>query len=407
MSAPESNLIDIADENEGVTVLGRYFYTASPINAFLLACFIFSIIPLIFTLLSAYFGNVLLEANTESLSMTSDYASLSFLTLGVLLPPLVLIMMNTIPVTVESLSNVIELDTENSKSTMTEERLSALVNTYSYLYCKETGRRTDNLNYPSEHEDLDKFIKRMNRTKIIVILLAVGYTIVTVILRFRETENLSWHNAEISMIGFVCRTITDFLGAAVLGPLVFYPIILSVMITYHSLKQVSETNSLKYIRFSKDEAGGLGEYGWQSFLNTIAILPIGIVLIGIIVQARMMGYPIAGMNIFVTAVYFVFVLFVFFFPLSSASSSMGKLKRKELANLSEHYANSYLKFKHALEAAEELDLIKEHSEAMIAAETVFDGIMKQPTVPYSKALIARLAGVVAPVFGTIAGLFAF
>jgi ABC-type multidrug transport system fused ATPase/permease subunit len=407
MSITDSNLIDIADENEGATILGRHFYTASPIKAFLVACFIFSIIPLVFTLMSAYFGKVLLVSDTEGLSMSRDYASLSFLTLGILLPPLVLKMMNTIPITVESLSKVIELDTENNKSTMTEERLSALVNTYSYLYCKETGRKTDNLQYPPKDEDLDKFIKIMNRTKLTVILLAVGYTIATAVLRFGETENLAWHNAEVSLIGFVCRTITDFLGAAVLGPLVFYPIILSVMITFHSLKQVSDTNSLKYIRFSKDEAGGLGEYGWQSFLNTIAILPIGVVLIGIIIQARMMGYSIAGMNIFVTIVYFMFVLFVFFFPLSSASSSMGKLKKKELADLSKHYANSYLKFKHALEAAEELNLIKEHSEAMIAAETVFDGIMKQPTVPYSKALIARLAGVVAPVFGTIGGLVIF
>ena len=66
------------------------------------------------------------------------------------------------------------------------------------------------------------------------------------------------------------------------------------MITFHSLKQVSDTNSLKFIRFSKDEAGGLGEYGWQSFLNTIAILPIGVVLIGIIIQARVMGYEVAN-----------------------------------------------------------------------------------------------------------------
>jgi hypothetical protein len=48
-----------------------------------------------------------------------------------------------------------------------------------------------------------------------------------------------------------------------------------------------------------------------------------------------------------------------------------------------------------------------HSEAMIAAERVFDGIMKQPTVPYSKALITRLAGSLTPVFGGIATLFAF
>jgi hypothetical protein len=60
-----------------------------------------------------------------------------------------------------------------------------------------------------------------------------------------------------------------------------------------------------------------------------------------------------------------------------------------------------------LEESEDLSLIKSHSEAMIAAETVFDGIMKQPTVPYSKALVTRLAASVAPVFGTIASLIAF
>lgn len=407
MSSEEPPLIDIADENEGITLRGRYFYTSSPWKAFFIAAAIFSIIPFIFTLTSAYFGNVLFHNDTDELSMLEDYASLSFLTLGILLPPLVLKMMNTIPITIESLSNVIELDSENKKSTMTTDRLSALINTYSFLYCKETGRNMDNLQ-EIEEEDLSIFVTRMRYTKIIVITLAYLYTISTAILRFNETESLAWHNAEVSMIGFVCRTITDFLGAAVLGPLVFYPIILSVMITFHSLKQVSDTNSLKFIRFSKDEAGGLGEYGWQSFLNTIAILPIGVVLIGIIIQARVMGYEVANMNILVTVIYFLFVIFVFFFPLSGASSSMGKLKKKELADLSEHYANSYLKFKEALEAAEELDLIKEHSEAMIAAETVFDGIMKQPTVPYSKALIARLASVVFPIFASItAALFSF
>ena len=75
------------------------------------------------------------------------------------------------------------------------------------------------------------------------------------------------------------RTITDFLLAGIMGPL---------CISDHSIsndnisffKQVGDTNSLKFIRFSKDEAGGLG----QSFLNTIALLPYSIVLIGIIIK---------------------------------------------------------------------------------------------------------------------------
>ena len=400
MSLEDIDLIDIADENAGKTISGRYFYTASPLKAFFVAATIFSIIPLIFTLTSAHFGNVLFPKEIDEISLLEDYASISFLSLGILLPPLVLIMMNTIPITVESLSNVIELETETNRSTMTGHRLKELVNTYSYLYCKETGRSLDNIQHPVS-EDLNSFIKRMNIAKFIVKLLAFSYTALTAYNRFTATESLAWHNAEVSMIGFVCRTITDFVGAAIMGPLVFYPIILSVMITYHSLKQVSDTNSLKYIRFSKDEAGGLGEYGRQSFLNTVAILPIGAVLLGIILQANLKGYEVAGTNVFVTIIYFIFVMFVFFFPLSGASSSMGKLKRQELADLSEHYANSYLKFKQALEDAEELDLIKEHSEAMIAAETVFDGIMKQPTVPYSKALIARLASIVFPIFATL------
>ena len=400
MGSEEFDLIDIADENEGETLVGRYFYTATPLKAFFVAAMIFSVLPFIFTLISAYYGNVLFPKDISGLSLLQDPASISFLSLGLLLPPLVLIMMNTIPITVESLSNVIELDTENDKSTMTEERLDELVNTYSHLYCRETGRNHDNIRYPKA-ADLDSFIKRMNFIKLTVKFLAYSYTILTAYNRFTATDSLATQKAEVSMVGFVCRTITDFVGAAILGPLVFYPIILSVMITFHSLKQVSDTNSLKYIRFSKDEAGGLGEYGRQSFLNTVAILPIGGVLLGIIIQANLKGYEVAGTNILVTVIYFIFVLFVFFFPLSGAASSMVKLKREELADLSEHYANSYLKFKKALEDAEELDLIKEHSEAMIAAETVFEGIMKQPTVPYSKSLVARLASIVLPIFATL------
>ena len=402
-----TDLIDIADENEGETLIGRNFYCSSSGKAFLLGFVIFTLFPILLSIILAFFGGVFTSKDTDALPFVEDYASMSFFALGIMLPIMVLKMMNTIPITVESLSNVIDLDTEKADSTMTKSRLDQLVNTYSYLYCKETGRKMDGISLPQD-EDLVNFISKMKLIKILVIISCVGYSILTAYNRFTGVgDTVVWHNYEASAMAYISRTITDFLLAGIMGPLVLYPIILSVMITYHSLKQVGDTNSLKFIRFSKDEAGGLGEYGIQSFLNTIALLPYSVVLIGIIIQAKSLDITIPVTTMGATGVYLCLLIFVFFFPLSGAAKSMSALKKKELSSISKHYANSYLNFKKALEENDDLDTIRLHSEAMIAAETVFDGVMKQPTVPYSKALIARLFASVTPVFGTIATLFAF
>ena len=402
-----TDLIDIADENEGETLIGRNFYCSSSGKAFLLGFVIFTLLPILLSIVLAFFGGVFTSKDTDALPFVEDYASMSFFALGIMLPIMVLKMMNTIPITVESLSNVIDLDTEKADSTMTKSRLDQLVNTYSYLYCKETGRKMDGISLPQD-EDLVNFISKMKLIKILVIISCVGYSILTAYNRFTGVgDTVVWHNYEASAMAYISRTITDFLLAGIMGPLVLYPIILSVMITYHSLKQVGDTNSLKFIRFSKDEAGGLGEYGIQSFLNTIALLPYSVVLIGIIIQAKSLDITIPVTTMGATGVYLCLLIFVFFFPLSGAAKSMSALKKKELSSISKHYANSYLNFKKALEENDDLDTIRLHSEAMIAAETVFDGVMKQPTVPYSKALIARLFASVTPVFGTIATLFAF
>ena len=402
-----TDLIDIADENEGETLIGRNFYCSSSGKAFLLCFVIFTLLPILLSIVLAFFGGVFTSKDTDALPFVEDYASMSFFALGIMLPIMVLKMMNTIPITVESLSNVIDLDTEKADSTMTKSRLDQLVNTYSYLYCKETGRKMDGISLPQD-EDLVNFISKMKLIKILVIISCVGYSILTAYNRFTGVgDTVVWHNYEASAMAYISRTITDFLLAGIMGPLVLYPIILSVMITYHSLKQVGDTNSLKFIRFSKDEAGGLGEYGIQSFLNTIALLPYSVVLIGIIIQAKSLDITIPVTTMGATGVYLCLLIFVFFFPLSGAAKSMSALKKKELSSISKHYANSYLNFKKALEENDDLDTIRLHSEAMIAAETVFDGVMKQPTVPYSKALIARLFASVTPVFGTIATLFAF
>jgi hypothetical protein len=406
-AAPNENqagtaLIDIADENESESIISRYFYKNSPGKAFLYGFILFTVIPASLCILGAYLGGVL--TMDSGVGFFKDYAGASYITLGILLPVLVRRMMTTIPTTVESLSTVIELKGDGGDSELTKEYLDDLINTYSYLYCKETGRSMDGVTMPTDPL-LKQFVERMSLIKKVIIFLCSSYILVTAYNRFiGKGEVMLWHYYDASAIAFIGRTLSEIMLGAIMGPLVLYPIILCVMITYHSLKEISSKNALKYIRFSKDEAGGLGDYGIQSFMNTIALLPYSFVLVGVIYQAKDLG---TSQSYVATVVYLALLLFVFFFPLSSAAVSMSKLKKIELTLVSEHYANYYEKFKLSLASADDLSAILENSEAMIAAEQVFDGIMNQPSVPYSKFLIGKLAGVIAPVFGLIGSLFIF
>ena len=87
---------------------------------------------------------------------------------------------------------------------------------------------------------------------------------------------------------------------------------------------------------------------------------------------------------------------------------MGVLKRDELNFISSKYAGFYDQFKHEM-TKDNLDFIalRDLSEAMIHADQVFQGILKQPAVPYSRAIVARLAASITPVFGLMSGLIAF
>jgi hypothetical protein len=409
-AAPNENqagtaLIDIADENESESIISRYFYKNSSGKAFLYGFILFTVIPASLCILGAYLGGVL--TMDSGVGFFKDYAGASYFTLGILLPVLVRRMMTTIPTTVESLSTVIELKGDGGDSELTKEYLDDLINTYSYLYCKETGRSMDGVTMPTDPL-LKQFVERMFLTKKIIIFLCSSYVLATAFNRFKGVGDVMlWHFYDASAIAFIGRTLSEIMLGAIMGPLVLYPIILCVMITYHSLKEISSKNSLKYIRFSKDEAGGLGDYGIQSFMNTIALLPYSFILVGVIYQAKDLGTSLSASTAAATVVYLALLLFVFFFPLSSAAVSMSKLKKIELTLVSEHYANYYDKFKLSLASADDLSAILENSEAMIAAEQVFDGIMNQPSVPYSKFLIGKLAGVIAPVFGLIGSLFIF
>jgi len=398
--------VDILDENIGVSFLGKHFYTASSGKVFIWGLLIFSIIPFIITLLGAFFGGVLFKNGI--VSYFEDLAGLSYFSLGVFLPIAVKRMMASIPLTIESLEKVIIHEHETTESTLSIQRKEDLVNFYSGIYCEATGREMAGIQ-PTTDDDLIKFRSTLNKMRATIFILCTLYALATIFSRFvADSDVMQWHHYKVSPVAWISRSVSDFLITAVMGPLVLWPIVLCVMLTYHSLKEVAERKALKYIRFSKDEAGGLGEYGLQSFLNTITLLPYAFVVIGILLQARWTGTEITIGFTAASITYLGLLLFVFFFPLTRASKSMGVLKRDELNFISSKYAGFYDQFKHEM-AKENLDFIalRDLSEAMIHADQVFQGILQQPAVPYSRAIVARLAASITPVFGIMSGLIAF
>jgi hypothetical protein len=398
--------INIFDENSGGNFLGIHFYTASSKKVFILGLLIFSAIPFAITFLGAFFGGVLFEDSV--VNYFEDLAGISYFSLGIFLPIAVKKMMASIPLTIESLDKVVILEHEATESTLSKQRMDNLVNFYSEIYCEATGRDKAGI-WPTSDPDLLKFKSTLNMMKAAIYILCTFYALMTIYSRFvADSEVMQWHHFEVSPIAWLGRSVSDFLLTAVMGPLVLWPIVLCVMLTYHSLKEIAERKALKYIRFSKDEAGGLGEYGLQSFLNTITLLPYAMVIMGILAQARVTGTDINVGFIAASITYLGLLLFVFFFPLTKASKSMGVLKRDELNFISSKYAGFYDQFK--LEMAKDtLDFIalRDLSEAMIHADQVFQGILKQPAVPYSRAIVTRLAASITPVFGVMSGLIAF
>lgn len=398
--------VNVLDENAGDSFLGVHFYTASSRKVFIWGLVIFSIIPFFVTFLGAFFGGVLFKNGI--VSFFEDHAGLSYFSLGVFLPLAVRKMMISIPITMESLDKVLIHEHETNESTLSVQRKENLVNFYSEIFCEATGRDMAGI-WPTTDEDLLKFRSTLNRMKRIIYVLCTLYALGTIYSRFvANSDVMQWHHYQVSPVAWLSRSLSDFILTAVMGPLVLWPIVLCVMLTYHSLREVAGRKALRYIRFSKDEAGGLGEYGIQSFLNTITLLPYSLIIIGILIQARGAGTEITLGFTLASITYLGLLLFVFFFPLTNASKSMGVLKRDELNFISSKYAAFYDQFKHEMNK-ENLDFIalRDLSEAMIHADQVFQGILKQPAVPYSRAILAKLATSITPVFGLMSGLIAF
>jgi len=420
------NLIDISDEHPPRTFLGRTFWCAPTGVASRRAIAVFCVFPFLLCLIAAatdgtlYMdekqiqqmdeddnpvldenGTVVME-NVPQRGFMEDYTIHSLFISVILMAPLSLWSMQRLPITIESLSNIVRLDKDTEDSTLTKQELDELINTYSLLYCNATGREIDGLNYPKNPE-LQLILRKMKIIKYSSILLAVIVYINVVYMRTFTPEVVSgtWETVG---LGLFARSIADLLVMLIFMPIILYTVSLGVLLTNHSLTKLESRNGIRFMRFSMDEAGGLGAFGIQSFSNMLVLAPISLIVAGILVQTSQDGAPITVSAILGIVVYCLLLVVIFLYPLLGAIRSMSKLKKMELAKVSAFYVMAYEKFINEMNNEQDMHQIQTYSETMIAAEEVFAGILRQPTVPYSSRLAGALAAVLGPIFGGLGAL---
>ena len=190
-------------------------------------------------------------------------------------------------------------------------------------------------------------------------------------------------------LGFYSRLIYEALLYTLFFPLIFYWLFLSIFIMHHMITTLEEHNAVRFIRFSFDEAGGMGEFGNQSLRNVIVLLPLLLPII-----AYILYYPVTQLLIIGLILFTVSLPLIFFWPLLGARRALIRLKGLEIDLLTENFERSYELLKEVLsKEPEHLERVKETSEALLAAEQVFREMNELPTWPFSRTLLAKFASV--------------
>ena len=187
--------------------------------------------------------------------------------------------------------------------------------------------------------------------------------------------------------GFYSRFFYEAILYVVFFPTVFYWLFLSIFIMHHLITYLEEKNAVRFIRFSFDEAHGMGEFGNQSLRNILILMPLLLPIIAYILFYPVTDLLIAGMLIFVIA-----LPFIFYWPLLGARRSLIRLKQNEIKVFTKHYEQSYNRLKEVLSKdPDNLVLVKDTSEALLAADQVFKELNDLSTWPFSRPLIAKFA----------------
>lgn len=290
------------------------------------------------------------------------------------------------------------------KSTLTEDEFREMVDFYQFILARFTFRENvDVSTCPKKHRMKYKYLLRMG------IILSVGGIIALSVGTFYHWFAVDTYGFDIwassnYLVGFVSRFVYELILYVFVIPFVLTQLLLSLLLVYHPLKRLDETNGISFYRFAPDEAGGLQQFGIQSFTNVFALMPFVISIIMYAIYYPTTNLLLAGLGLYTLAVPTIFIGQIW-----RAHRSMLEMHEVELNIIGEALTENYQLYKDRLIEADSMDEINDdklvtHGEALEKADVVYQGIQKQPTWPFGRTQIGKLLSVITFLIGIIVSL---
>jgi hypothetical protein len=199
------------------------------------------------------------------------------------------------------------------------------------------------------------------------------------------------------LLGFITRLMYEAVLYIVFFPMIFYWLLCSIYLKHQTLTRLEQKKGFRFIRFSHDEAGGMGEFGNQSLRNVVIMLPLLMPII-----AYILFYPVTPLLIMGLIIFIIGLPVLFLWPLLGARRSMIRMKELELQMLATHFERSYFQHKNAIKHnPDDLELQALTGGALQQSEQIFQEMSTLPTWPFSKTLIAKFGSIIAMLSGFI------
>ena len=199
------------------------------------------------------------------------------------------------------------------------------------------------------------------------------------------------------LLGFIARMLYEAILYVVFFPMMFYWLFCSIYLKHQTLTQLEQKKGFRFIRFSHDEAGGMGEFGNQSLRNVVLMLPLLMPIVAYIVF-----YPVTLLLIIGLAAFIIGLPALFLWPLLGARRAMTRMKQEEMLMLATYFEKSYFDHKKAIKHfPDDLELHALSGETLRRSEQIYQEMNSLPTWPFSKTLIAKFASILAMLSGSL------
>jgi hypothetical protein len=199
------------------------------------------------------------------------------------------------------------------------------------------------------------------------------------------------------ILGFVARMLYEAVLYVIFFPMLFYWLFCSIYLKHQTLTQLEQKKGFRFIRFSHDEAGGMGEFGNQSLRNVVLMLPLLMPIVAYIVF-----YPVTLLLIIGLGAFIIGLPALFLWPLLGARRAMVRMKQEEMQMLATHFERSYFQHKKTIKnSPDDLELHALSGETLQRSEQIYQEMNNLPTWPFSRTLIAKFASIIAMLSGSL------